>query len=157
MPVKFIVPPDQIDTSQVLGGVEEVEKYIPHRFEIRQLEAILRYDPANKIAIGYKDQREDEFWVRGHIPGRPIMPGVLMAEAAAQLCTYYYKRHTQDERFMAFGGLNNVKFRGTVVPGDRLILVVRNTELRSRRMKFDAQAIVGDRLVFEGEIIGMPI
>jgi len=157
MPVRFIVPPDQIDTSQLLGGVEEVEKYIPQRFEFRQLEAILRYDPANKIAIGYKDQHEDEFWVKGHIPGRPIMPGVLMAEATAQLCTYYYKRNTQDKSFMAFAGLNNVKFRGTVVPGDRLILVVRNTELRSRRMKFDAQAIVGDRLVFEGEIVGMPI
>jgi 3-hydroxyacyl-[acyl-carrier-protein] dehydratase len=85
------------------------------------------------------------------------MPGVLMLEAAAQLCTYYYKKITQDERFLGFGGIDKVKFRGKVVPGDKLILIAKNIELRSRRAIFDTQGVVDGKLVFEGVIIGMVV
>jgi len=107
--------------------------------------------------VAFKDVREDEFWVRGHIPGRPLLPGVLMIEAAAQMCSLYYKVVQKDERFLGFGGVDGVKFRGQVAPGERLILLGKAVEIRGRRAVFDTQGIVGERLVFEARITGMPI
>jgi len=105
--------------------------------------------------IGFKDVRDDEFWVRGHIPGRPLFPGVLMCEAAAQLCSYYYRRYGGSNRFVGFGGMDKVKFRGQVVPGDRLILLARVIRLGTRRAVFEVQGIVDGRVVFEGVVTGM--
>ena len=56
---------------------------------MEQLTAIVHVDPEKHLVAGYKDVGNDEFWVRGHMPGYPLMPGVLMCEAAAQLCSYY--------------------------------------------------------------------
>ena len=121
------------------------------------MSGIIKFDPEHKIIVGYKDVSTSEFWVRGHIPGRPLMPGVIMLEAAAQLCTYYYKKTTLDDRFLGFGGIDKVKFRGKVIPGDKLILIAKNKELRSRRAIFDTQGVVNGNLVFEGIIIGMVV
>ena len=85
------------------------------------------------------------------------MPGVMMVEAAAQLCTFYYKKSISDDRFLGFGGVDKVKFRGTVVPGDKLILIAKNLELRPRRATFDTQGVVDGRIVFEARIIGMAV
>ncbi len=157
MPQRFLVDINEIDTSKVVDDIEGIRAINPHRHEMEQLDGICRFDPENKIIIGYKDVGNDEFWIRGHIPGRPLLPGVLMLEAAAQLCTYYYKKTLQDDRFLGFGGIDNVKFRGKVLPGDRLILIAKNTELRPRRAIFDAQGVTNNKLVFEGVIIGMVV
>lgn len=157
MPPKFLIDLTGIDISKPEINIEEIRAINPHRYEMEQLSGILKFDPANKLIVGYKDVTRDEFWVRGHIPGRPLMPGVMMVEAAAQLCTFYYKKCIPDDRFLGFGGVDKVKFRGTVLPGDRLILVARNTELRPRRATFDTQGVVDGRVVFEGVIIGMAV
>lgn len=157
MPPKLLIDLTGIDISRPEISIEEIRAINPHRYEMEQLSGILKFDPANKLIVGYKDITRDEFWVRGHIPGRPLMPGVMMVEAAAQLCTFYYKKCIPDDRFLGFGGVDKVKFRGTVLPGDRLILVARNTELRPRRATFDTQGIVDGRVVFEGVIIGMAV
>jgi 3-hydroxyacyl-[acyl-carrier-protein] dehydratase len=72
---------------------------------MEQLTGILMFDPEQSLIVGYKDVKADEFWVRGHIPGRPLLPGVLMCECAAQLCSYYYSRATSQSRFVGFGGM----------------------------------------------------
>src|SRR5260370_41120418 len=96
---------------------------------MEQLHAIIHMDTEKHIIVGYKDVRSDEFWVRGHFPGYPLLPGVLMCEAAAQLCSYYSATHGLSQGdFIGFGGLENIRFRGQVRPGDRLGLIVKATK-----------------------------
>jgi 3-hydroxyacyl-[acyl-carrier-protein] dehydratase len=80
-----------------------------------------------------------------------------MLEAAAQMCSLYYKVVQEDPRFLGFGGVDGVKFRGQVVPGDRLFLLGQAVEIRDRRAVFDTQGVVAGRLVMEARITGMPI
>ena len=157
MPPKLFVDLSAIDLDRLEAGPDEIRRYNPQRFEMEHLDGVIFCDTEQGVAVGFKDVREDEFWVKGHIPGRPLLPGVLMCEAAAQLCGYYFKKVVGTDEFLVFGGLERVKFRGQVVPGDRLILLARNTELKSRRATFDVQAVVDGKLVFEGVVIGMPI
>jgi 3-hydroxyacyl-[acyl-carrier-protein] dehydratase len=93
------------------------------------------------------------------MPGAPLMPGVIMCEAAAQLSSYYTQRHDLlGVRLIGFGGLEEVRFRGTVVPGDRLYLVCQLVRLRPGRMivcRF--QGLVRDNLVVDGLIKGIPL
>jgi 3-hydroxyacyl-[acyl-carrier-protein] dehydratase len=157
MAQNILIDLSTLDLNKQIVAIEGIREVIPHRFEMEQLTGILKFDIEQGIIIGYKDISDKEFWVRGHIPGRPLMPGVLMLEAAAQLCTYYYKQTMKDDRFLGFGGIDKVKFRGKVVPGDKLIIIAKNMELRSRRAIFDTQGIVDGKLVFEGVIIGMVV
>ena len=157
MPPKPLLDLSTIDLDQVVDGPEGIRKYNPQRFEFEQLEGIIHFDPDEGVVVGFKNIGEDEFWVRGHIPGRPLFPGVLMCEAAAQLCSYYYKRVSGTDQFLGFGGLDTVKFRGQVKPGDRLLLIARNTEWKFRKAVFSTQGIVDGKLVFEGVVTGMPM
>ena len=88
----LLVDLSKIDLSRVLMTVEEIRQYNPHRYEIEQLNGVIHLDPAAGQIVAFKDVRPDEFWVRGHIPGRPLFPGVLMIEAAAQMSSLYYKK-----------------------------------------------------------------
>jgi len=153
----LLVDLSKIDLAKVEMTIEEIRKCNPHRFEMEMLSGIIQVDPDAGTIVAFKDAREDEFWVRGHIPGRPLMPGALIIEAAAQMCSVYYKLVTEDSRFLGFGGVDAVKFRGQVTPGDRLILLGLCRKLHRRRTIFDTQGVVGERLVFEGRIIGMPM
>jgi 3-hydroxyacyl-[acyl-carrier-protein] dehydratase len=153
----LLVDLSKIDLERVLLPIEEIRRVNPHRYEMEQLSGVIHLDPAAGQIVAFKHVRPDEFWVRGHIPGRPLLPGVVMIEAAAQMCSFYYKYVQKDPRFLGFGGVDGVKFRGQVVPGDRLILLGQVVELRNRRAIFDTQGVVGDRLVFEARITGIPI
>jgi len=158
MPSPLIVPFEQIPAT-VLMGLDKIQQMIPQRYEMQQLDGILLFDTEKKLAVGYKDVTDHEFWVRGHIPGRPLMPGVMMCESAAQLCSFYYRmcKPETGNRFLGFGGMDSVRFRGTVAPGDRFIVVVKNLNLESRLKTFDCQGIVGAKMVFEGRITGIEV
>lgn len=153
----LLVDLSKLDLERVEIPIEEIRKVNPHRYEMEQLSGVIHLDAAAGQIVAFKEVRPDEFWVRGHIPGRPLLPGVLMVEAAAQMCSFYYKRVQEDPRFLGFGGVDGVKFRGQVVPGDRLLLLGQAVEIRNRRAVFDTQGVVGDRMVFEARITGMPI
>ena len=159
MPPQLLVDLGQLDLDQVTIGIEEIRQVNPQRYEMEQLSGIIAYRPEEGYAVAFKDVGAGEFWVRGHVPGRPLFPGVLMIEAAAQLSSFYYKMHMgkDDPRFVGFGGVTDVKFRRTVKAGDRLIILAACRELKSRRAIFDTQEVVDDTLVFEGTIIGMPV
>src|SRR3954454_24586083 len=124
MPPVPLVDPTTIDTSRVLVDREGIRRANPQRFEMEQLTAIVALVPEKHLIIGYKDVEADEFWVRGHLPDYPLMPGVLICEAAAQLSSFYC--HTiklVENGFLGFGGMEDVRFRGQVRPGDRLVMV----------------------------------
>jgi len=158
MPPALIIDLNKIDLHQVIFDTAAIEKTNPHRYEMRQLDGVIWHDEASASVVGYKDITENEFWVRGHIPGRPLMPGVIMVEAAAQLASFYIKfLNKDDERFIGFGGIEDVKFRGTVEPGSRLILLGKLLENRPRRFICAAQGVVNGQMVFQAKIIGMPI
>jgi 3-hydroxyacyl-[acyl-carrier-protein] dehydratase len=135
----------------------DIEKENPQRREMEQLDGILWYDKGKRLVLGYKDVREDEFWVRGHIPERPLMPGVVMIEAAAQLLSFYVKRVFGVKGFIGFTGIESAKFRSQVVPGDRLLLLGHITSIKTRRYTADIQGVVGDRMVFETSVAGMKV
>ena len=158
MPPEPILDPAQIDVSRVLADREEVRKANPQRFEMEQLDAVVHLDVDNHVIVGYRDVKADEFWVRGHMPDYPLLPGVLMCEAAAQLCSYYIMTYgTKQGDFLGFGGMDNVRFRGTVKPGDRLVLVSKATKLHRRQTIFNVQGFVGSTMVFHADIIGVPM
>ncbi len=146
-----------IDFDNVLADTEEINRINPQRFELQQLTAIVHDDPENNVCVGYKDLALDEFWVRGHMPGMPLMPGVMMLEACAQLCSYYTQKHDLLKADMVgFGGLEEVRFRDPVFPGERLILACNLVKVRPKRMIISRfEGTVGGRLAVEGTIKGI--
>jgi 3-hydroxyacyl-[acyl-carrier-protein] dehydratase len=149
----------EYDLGNVLADQEAIRAMIPQRGPIEQLTAIVHEDFERSISVGYKDVGHDEFWVKGHMPGLPLMPGVMMCEAAAQLSSYHVQKHNMlQTEMIGFGGLDKVRFRGVVVPGDRLVVVVQKLQLRPKRiMRCRFQCFVKENLVCEGELTGIPI
>lgn len=146
-----------IDLDRIVCDVSEIERINPHRGLMRLLDGIVYYEPEACRHVAYHDAREDAFWVPGHIPGRPLMPGVLMVEAAAQLASYATITSLPGIAFMGFARLDDVKFRGQVTPGQRLYLLTEMLELRPRRSICMAQGVVDGELAFECKITGMPM
>jgi 3-hydroxyacyl-[acyl-carrier-protein] dehydratase len=153
-----LLDPATIDSSRVLANREEIGRHNPQRFEMIQLTAIVLIDTEHKMVVGYKDVAADEFWVRGHMPDYPLLPGVLMCEAAAQLCSFYCGHvRLLKSGFVGFGGMEEVRFRGQVRPGDRLVLVSKAIRLHRRQPWFDTQGFVGNNMVFHAKIIGVKL
>jgi 3-hydroxyacyl-[acyl-carrier-protein] dehydratase len=158
MPPVVHLDPAGLDLSNVQADQEAIRRVNPQRFEMEHLTAIIFSDPGQQIIAGYKDVGKDEFWVRGHMPGYPLLPGVLMCEAAAQLCSYYIvTQGLAQSDYIGFGGLENVRFRGTVHPGDRLILVAKMLRHHRRQTVFNVQGFVGTTMVFHADVIGVPL
>lgn len=155
-----IVPFDAFDLNHVIADREAIRGINPQRFEMEQIDAIVFEDIERQKCVGYKDITDREFWVRGHMPDMPLMPGVMMCEAAAQLASYYVHQHGTlgDKAMLGFGGLDNVRFRDTVRPGDRLVIMAELVKVRRGAMCVSRfQEYVGQSLVCEGEIRGITL
>jgi 3-hydroxyacyl-[acyl-carrier-protein] dehydratase len=158
MPPPLHLDPASLDLSQVVADLDAIRRVNPQRFEMEQLTAIVHVDASQHLVVGYKDVRADEFWVRGHMPSYPLLPGVLMCEAAAQLCSYYITTNGLLEGdFIGFGGLENVRFRNLVRPGDRLVLVGKGIKLNRRQAVFNVQGLVATTMVFHADVLGVPL
>lgn len=154
MPPTFLFDLSDIDLNKALYDQEAIRALNPQRGDMEHLNAIVHVDgPAGRL-IGYKDVRADEFWVVGHIPGRPLLPGVIMIEAAAQLASFYTRKILGWSGFIGFGGVEDCKFRQPVQPGCRLYLLAQKTAERHRRVTCRVQGMVNSVLVFEATIIG---
>ncbi len=156
MPPELIMDPKDIPQT-VIADIEAIRKFNPQRFEMEQLTAITHLDPEKWTIVGYKDITEKEFWVRGHMPNMPLMPGVVMCEAAAQLCSYFASavKLIGPTEFVGFSGMEDVRFRGTILPGSRF-WIVGESEVKkmTRRLRFRMQGFVDGKFVFNAIILG---
>lgn len=152
------IDPLSLDLTQRVADIDAIHAANPHRHEMVMLTAITHIDPSRHFIVGYKDIGHDEFWVRGHMPGLPVFPGVLMCEAAAQLSGYYgtSQGHTAG-RMMGLGAIEQSKFRRMVKPGERLVLVGHGLKIDRRLMRFHVRGYVGAELAFETIVTGVPL
>ena len=134
----------------MLKGIMDV---MPHRYPFLLVDRILEFE-LNHRAVGLKNVTINEDFFNGHFPGYPVMPGVLIIEALAQVAGVLIKqREDCKDKLFLFMAMNNVKFRKMVVPGDQLILEVELLKLRSRTGSVKGTAFVDKTIVAEAELM----
>ena len=136
---------------------EELRSCLPHDHEFKLIDAVCHLDLDVGLAVGYKDWDNDPWWARGHIPGRPLMPGVLMAEGAAQISSVLMQHMTSlDEgKFFGLAGLDKVRFRGQITPPGRVYFATKKLQISGGRIaKYQAQAFSEGKLVLDMTLLG---
>ncbi|HIE36251.1 MAG TPA: UDP-3-O-[3-hydroxymyristoyl] N-acetylglucosamine deacetylase [Candidatus Omnitrophica bacterium] len=134
-------------------NTEEIMKILPHRYPFLLVDRIL-YVEKGKKAIGVKNVTINEFFFQGHFPQRPVMPGVLIIEAMAQVGGVLMLACEENKGKLAyFLAANNVKFRKTVEPGDQLVIEVMAGKIKSKTGTIYAKAFVDDKIVAEAELM----
>ncbi len=157
MPPKPLFNPAILNFEHTVFDKDAIRARLPHRYEMEMLDRVIYFDAESQTIAGIKEVRDDEFWVRGHFPGRPVLPGVLIGEAAGQLSALYYSEVTSSHKILGFAAADSLKFRGTVVPGDDLLILGSMLEIKPRIARFQAQGLVDRRIVFEGIIVSMAL
>jgi len=140
------------------GGfdIAEVMRYLPHRYPFLLVDRILACDPKKWIR-GIKNVTANEPFFQGHFPAYPVMPGVLVVEALAQVSAILYHRivgtQASGERLIFFAGIDQARFRRQVIPGDQLILESELVRVAHSVGKFRARARVGDDIAAEATLM----
>lgn len=145
---------DQPNTATVLT-IEEIHRLLPHRYPFSLVDRIIQYVP-QKLAVGIKNVTFNEPHFQGHFPGRPIMPGVLIVEAMAQVGGIVLTQMPEfpENGLFMFAGIDKVRFRRPVVPGDQLVMTVELLSIKRRRFgKMQGRAEVDGQLAAEGELM----
>ncbi|HLU40511.1 MAG TPA: hypothetical protein VK081_14095 [Planctomycetota bacterium] len=154
---QLLVDLAELDLSQDVVPEEELRAMLPHAYEFQLIDGICHLDLEQGIVVGYKRWDANPWWARGHIPGRPLMPGVLLAEGAAQVATVLMKKREGWglDRFIGLGGLDNVRFRGTVVPPATVYFVSKVGTRSSRIARYPAQCFHAGKMVMDMELLGV--
>ena len=136
-------------------GIAEIMEWLPHRYPFLLIDRVLDYVPKSHL-VAVKNVTVNEPFFPGHFPGLPTMPGVLMLEAMAQAAGIMVVRESglryQDGMILYFAGIDNVRFRRMVVPGDVLIIEARLKKGRGMLFKFTARATVNGEVACKAEM-----
>jgi 3-hydroxyacyl-[acyl-carrier-protein] dehydratase len=137
---------------QLPMGIKEILDLLPHRYPFIMLDRVLEFEP-DKTITGLKNVSMGEPFFQGHFPGEPVMPGVLILEGMAQAGAVLAYLSTEDiaGKLVYFAGMDKVRFRKVVRPGDQLIYKVELVRRKSKFIKVQCKAYVDDALVTEAE------
>lgn len=152
--------PQAINETKIISEIkttftsEEIQQLLPHRYPFLLVDKIIDYVPEKK-AVGVKNVTINEPHFQGHFPGRPLMPGVLIVEAMAQVGGIVLTQMSSVEGgLFVFAGIDKVRFRRQIVPGDQLIMTVELLWVKQRRFgKMQGRAEVDGQLACEGELM----
>ena len=137
-------------------NIQDIIKILPHRYPFLLVDRIVELEQGKRI-VGLKNVTANEPFFQGHFPGVPVMPGVLIIEAMAQVgAVMFLKELEPDERakkLFYFGGISRAKFRRPVVPGDQLIMELTVLQRRAGSARLRGEARVEETLVAEAEIL----
>ncbi len=136
--------------------VNGIQKLIPHRYPFLMVDRIIEIE-ANTKAVGIKNVTVNEPFFQGHFPGNPIMPGVLIVEAMAQIAGVLAFGSGVQGNAVYFMSIEKAKFRKPVVPGDQLRMEIKVTQQRGNVWKFSGTATVDDKVVSESEFTAMVV
>ena len=137
--------------------IREIMSLLPHAYPFLLVDRIVELEPGKRI-VGIKNVTYNEPFFQGHFPGRPIMPGVLIIEAMAQtagVLAFKSMPPEDQKRPVYFLGIDNVRFRKPVIPGDQLRLELEITKHRQAIWGFKGKALVDGTLVTEAELLAM--
>src|SRR5208282_977853 len=144
--------PTTVSENRVVYNVMEIMKFLPHRYPFLLVDRIVEMDPPQRI-VGLKNVTINEEFFQGHFPGAPVMPGVLILEAMAQVAGVMLYREMPDEdkskKLIYFTGVENAKFRRPVVPGDQLRMEIELVQRRSNFGRVSGRALVEGKLAAE--------
>jgi len=136
-----------------LINAEEIMQIIPHRYPFLLVDKVIELE-AGKRVVGIKNVSINEPFFQGHFPGRPVMPGVLIIEAMAQVgAVGILKMPDYQGKLALFAGIDKARFRRQVVPGDQLRIEVEVVKLKGQVGKCEARAYVGDDLACEAQLM----
>ena len=142
------------EQTPITMDIQRILSILPHRYPFLLVDRVVECVPNSHIKA-YKNVTVNEPFFQGHFPGAPIMPGVLILEALAQaggLLAVSGLEDNLDDKLFLFTGLDGVKFRKQVVPGDRLDLECSNIRMKLKLCKMDARAYVDGKLAAEAQI-----
>jgi len=135
--------------------IKEIQKFLPHRYPFLLVDKVVEIEPGEK-AVGIKNVTVNEQFFQGHFPGRPIMPGVLIIEAMAQVAgVLAFRSGAPVGKSVYFMSIEKAKFRRPVVPGDQLRLEINVLQRRGNVWKCSGNATVEEKVAAETEFTFM--